>query len=285
MHSDATTVEDDSDISSVLPNDIDIPDQSMFDGVADEDAGRADDYDDSGPADRDVANDETVDVNEPARAAIAHEPAPSPQPQPETPSAPLNPVSAYLGILSDAERAAIAQRAYLRGPAPDDPDWLIAYAMLRAVDQLDTAMAVATKRVATMLTEPREYVVHAEGGGGKLEDLADIRRHLSSIDERLAAFPYKSSTTVERLTEPFANLAEASASLVLAIDKSRASASAAINDASKTARERMIRTAFEGHALPARAAVTQFWITTGLLLAILIAIVVVGVHLLPRGIA
>ncbi len=286
MHSDTTMhVDDDSDISSVLPNDINIPDQSMFDGAGDVEPGGSEEHEESEHETDDLIGDDAADPLEASVVSTTtHElPTLAERLHDKTPKEPVEPVAAYLGILNDAERAAIAQRAYLRGPSPDDPDWLIAYAMHRAVDQLDAAMAAAIKRVATMLTEPREYVVHAEGGGGRIEDLADIRRHLAAIDERLAAFPYRSSATVERLTEPFANLAEASGALIVAIDKTRASAIAAINDASKTAREQMLRTAFEGHALPAKTAVNQFWITLALLIAILTAIVAVGLRSSTHG--
>ncbi len=282
--------DDDSDISGVLPQDVDISDHSYFDDGAPETplSESVDDAEREDAAETVAATSKVAphvnSMPDPAAAPdgaplAAGSPAPAvPTTEATPPPAPPKPPSTYLGLLTDRERAQIAERAYLRGPAPDDPDWLIAYSMQRAVDQLEAAMAVATSRVAQMLVEPREYIVHAEGGGGKLEDLAEIRRHLAAIDERLAAFPYRSSATVERLTEPFAQLAEASASLVTGIDKTRVAATAAIMENAKTARQQMLRTAFEGHALPASRATRYHVVEIALLIALICAVLVASFH-------
>jgi len=283
--------DDDSDISGVLPHDVDISDHSYFeDGAPDAplyesfDFAEREDADETAAATSEVAP-HMNSVPDPATGSTSA-PLAAGSPPPTTPTSEVarppaaspKPPSTYLSLLTDRERAQIAERAYLRGPAPDDPDWLIAYSMQRAVDQLEAAMAVATSRVAQMLVEPREYIVHAEGGGGKLEDLAEIRRHLAAIDERLAAFPYRSSATVERLTEPFAQLAEASASLVTGIDKTRVAATAAIMENAKTARQQMLRTAFEGHALPASRATRYHVVEIALLVALICAVLVASFH-------
>jgi hypothetical protein len=49
--------------------------------------------------------------------------------------------SAFLDALTPEEQNGILRRAERTGPAKDDADWLIAYAMLRAVDQIKTAVS------------------------------------------------------------------------------------------------------------------------------------------------
>jgi hypothetical protein len=279
---------------SDIPHDLILSDQSLFsenDVEIDEEPGgrNSDSPTGLGAADHDEPASSAARSETTSRiAAHVAEPTPASRPpkersqdtsaqsqSPVTPapdsSAATDPAGAYLGLLSIEERAAIAERAYRRGPGIADPDWIIAYAVQRAVDQIGSEMNTAVQRVRTLLAEPREYIVHADGAGGRPEDVVAIRRQLEGIAEKIETLPYRSTSSVARMTEPFTQLAEASATLITAIDKTRISATAAIADTAKEARQQMLRTAFEGHALSAKKATVFHLIEIGLI-AILIAV-------------
>jgi hypothetical protein len=255
-----------------FPDDLLIPEESVF--------GESD-LDDVHPEDDNSPSTQLRADDVPEEAEIRRPEASKPAPA-TTETAPLeipaDPAGSYLGLLSSEERAAIAERAFRRGPGIADPDWIIAYAMQRAVDQLGAELNSAVTRMRGIVAEPREYIVHADGASGRPDDVVAIRGQLDAILDRLEALPYRSSSSVARMTEPFTQLAEASAKLVSAIDKSRTSATESIAESAKAANRQMLRTAFEGHALPAKRATFYHAIEIGLLVVLIVAVVAAGFH-------